>query len=80
MSRFPNICAPKSKRQLPNSRINFAFGNMIPNPELLCALNPIRSWFLKKHAPRIPIDPNFQAAVVPKFQDRKFVSKVQDEA
>ena len=61
MSQFPNFCAPKSKRQLPNSRINLAFGSMIPNPRFLCALNPICSRFLKKHAPEIPIDPNFQA-------------------
>ena len=68
MSRFPNLCAPKSKRLLPNSRNNFAFGSMIPNPQFLCALNPICFRFLKKQAPEIPIDPNFQAAVLPEFQ------------
>ena len=50
---------------------------MIPNLQFLCALNPICSQFLKKHAPGIPIDPNFQAAVLPKFQDCKFILKGQ---
>ena len=68
MSRFPNLCAPKSKRPLPNSRNNLTYGSMIPNSQFLCALNPICSRFLKKHAPEIPIDPNFQAAVILKFQ------------
>ena len=50
---------------------------MIPNVQFLRALNPICSRFLKKHAPGIPIDPYFQAAVLPKFQDRKIFVKGQ---
>ena len=68
MSWFSIFGAPKSKTQLPSSRNNLEFASMIPNPQFLCALNPICSRFLKEHAPKIPTDPNFHAAVLPKFQ------------
>ena len=40
---------------------------MIPIPQFLCPLNPTCPRYLKRHAPEIPVDPNFQAAVLPKF-------------
>ena len=42
-----------------------------PNPQFLCTLNnQFASDFSKKRAPEIPIDPNFQEAALPKFQQR----------
>ena len=60
MSRFPNLCAPKSKRPLPNSRNNLAFGSMIPNPEFLCALDQSAPDFSKNTLPKFQLIPIFK--------------------